>query len=428
MECVLAFYGTRGDVEPGVAVGVELLRRGHQVRMAVAPDLVGFAEEAGLAAVPFGPDSRSVEDAQATFLNGPDFFRNIREIPNLMETRREAREFLAQTSTQMSRTLTPLADGAELLITHLFFEESALDIAEYHAIPMATLHYFPVRPNGRVLPFLPAPIGRSALRFFWWLSWRTTRKAVDARRLELGLPKTNGPALRRIADRGSLEIQAYEEACFPGLAAEWAKFDRHPPLKRPFVGALTLGLATDTDADVASWIAAGSPPIYFGFGSTAVDSPGDTIEMIGAACAELGERALVCAGAADFSQTPRFDHVAITGALNYAAVFPACRAVVHHGGSGTTAASMRAGIPTLILWTWPDQSLFGTQVERLQVGSARRFSTTTRASLVADLRKILAPEYAARARRLSTQMTTPAESVVNVADLLEKFARSKKLR
>jgi len=49
MKLVLASYGTRGDVEPCVVVGRELLRRGHDVRMAVPPDLVGFAEGAGLA-------------------------------------------------------------------------------------------------------------------------------------------------------------------------------------------------------------------------------------------------------------------------------------------------------------------------------------------------------------------------------------------
>ena len=58
MKFVLASYGTRGDVEPYVAVGRELLRRGHEVRMAVAPDLVGFAESAGLAAVAYGLDTR----------------------------------------------------------------------------------------------------------------------------------------------------------------------------------------------------------------------------------------------------------------------------------------------------------------------------------------------------------------------------------
>ena len=60
MKFVLASYGTRGDVEPCAALGSELLRRGHEVRMAVAPDLVGFAESAGLAAVPYGLETQAM--------------------------------------------------------------------------------------------------------------------------------------------------------------------------------------------------------------------------------------------------------------------------------------------------------------------------------------------------------------------------------
>ena len=161
--------------------------------------------------------------------------------------------------------------------------------------------------------------------------------------------RPQAPAPRRITERGSLEIQAYDEVCFPGLAAEWAKWDG----QRPFVGALTMELPTDADDEVASWIAAGTPPICFGFGSMPVESPADTLAMIGAACAQLGERALVCAGWSDFSHVPHFEHVKVVGAMNYAAIFPACRAVVHHGGAGTTAAGLRAGVPTLILWTDP---------------------------------------------------------------------------
>ena len=83
----------------------------------------------------------------------------------------------------------------------------------------------------------------------------------------------------------------------------------------------------------------------------------------------------------------------------------------------------RAGVPTLILWTLPDQPLWGAAVKRLKVGTARRFSTTTEKSLVADLRQILAPEYVARAREVATRMTRPADSVAAAADLLENSAR-----
>jgi UDP:flavonoid glycosyltransferase YjiC (YdhE family) len=81
--------------------------------------------------------------------------------------------------------------------------------------------------------------------------------------------------------------------------------------------------------------------------------------------------------------------------VNFAAIFPACRAVVHHGGGGTTAAGLRAVVPTLILSMWGDQTLCGARVKRLKVGFGRRFSTTTRELLLADLRTILAPQYVA---------------------------------
>jgi UDP:flavonoid glycosyltransferase YjiC (YdhE family) len=115
------------------------------------------------------------------------------------------------------------------------------------------------------------------------------------------------------------------------------------------------------------------------------------------------------------------------GGVNHAAIFPACRAVVHHGGAGTTAAGLRAGVPTLILWMLGDQPNWGARVKRLKVGSARRFSSTTRESLVADLRTILAPHYVARAREIATRMTKPAESVATAADLVENFTRLKRV-
>jgi UDP:flavonoid glycosyltransferase YjiC (YdhE family) len=425
MKFVLASWGSRGDVEPNLAVGRELVRRGHDVCMAVPPDLVGFTETAGVAAVGFGPEARSILDSHRDFWTC--FFSHPWRLRDLIRSRVDIAGPLLQGWQEMSTTLMSLADGADLIFTGINFEDAAANVAEHYDIPLATLHYFPLRPNGQTLRFLPAPLARSAVKTYWWVSWRGMKKAEDAQRRELGLTKATGSAPRRITERGSLEIQAYDEACFPGLAAEWAKGDGSRSFKRPFVGTLTLGLATDSDAEVASWIAAGTPPIYFGFGSIPVESPADTIAMIAAACAQLGERALVGAAGTDFSNVPHFEHIKVVGAVNFTTVFPTCRAVVHHGGSSTTPIAMRAGVPQLILFWDLVHAVYGAAVKRLKVGTARRFSTATEESLVTDLRTILAPEYVARARALAARITEPAKGAAAAADLLENFARLRRV-
>ncbi|KUH80890.1 MULTISPECIES: glycosyltransferase [unclassified Mycobacterium] len=418
MRFVLACYGTRGDIEPGIVLGRELQRRGHEVQMAVAPDMVAGVEAAGLAAVGYGLNTQAEIDSHRDFWTS--LFRNFWKVREVTKLWREVWDRGIRSGEEMSTTLVSLTEGADLLLSGISFQEGAANIAEYYGIPLATLHTFPMRAHGYLLPFLPAWVGRSAMSAFWWLHWRMTKKLDDAQRRELGLPRATAPSWRRIAERGSLEIQAYDEICFPGLAAEWSEFDGH----RPFVGALTMESPTGADDEVASWIAAGTPPILFGFGSIPVASPADTLTMISEACTQLGERALVCSAWSDFSDIPHFDHVKVVEGVDFEAIFPVCRAVVHHGGAGTTAVSLRAGVPTLILWTWPDQSLRGGAIKRLKVGTARRFSSTNLETLIDDLRAILAPEYRARAREVAPQITKPAESTAVAADLVENYANS----
>lgn len=416
MKFVLASYGTRGDIEPSIVVGRELQRRGHDVVMAVPPDSVDFVDAAGFSAVAYGLDTRSWLDVYRNFWTS--VFREFWKIRELRKLWREMWTLSDQSWARMNATLTSLAAGADVLLAGQSYQEPAANVAERYDIPLITLHHVPMRPNGRLVAMLPPVLGRAAMTVFDWLAWRLNKKVEDTQRRELGLPKATGPSPRRIADRGSLEIQAYDEDCFPGLAAEWSKWNG----MRPFVGTLTMEQSTSIDDEVTSWIATGTPPICFGFGSMPVESPTDTVTMISAACAELGERALVCAGYSDFSGVPQFDHVKVVGAVNYAAIFPACHAVVHHGGSGTTAASMRAGVPTLILSMDANQTLWGAQVKRLEVGTTRRFSATTQETLVTDLRRILDPECVARARDLATRMSRPTDSAIRAADAVEKFA------
>jgi vancomycin aglycone glucosyltransferase len=391
MKFVVAGYGGRGDVEPCAAVARELLRRGHDVRMAVPPNMLGFIESAGLAGVAYGPDSREEMNPGSALVH-----KIPSKMQNPMSAVPEIIEHVTQVKLDKGATLTGLADGADLVLASFNEQGLAANVAEYFGIPAVALHLFPER--------------------FWssdWLFSLMTKVAEDAQRQALGLPAAAAPPAR------SLDIQAYDELCLPAPAAELVEQGG----QRPFVGALTLELPTDADQDVLSWIAEGTPPIYFGLGSTPIRSPAETIAVISAACAQLGERLLICSGPNDFTHVEHFDHVKVVPEVNHAAVFPACRAVVHHGGAGITAAGLRAGIPTSILWLWLDQPMWAAGIERLEAGFGRPFAQTNQESLVADLHLILHPHFATRAREVATYMTKPAESVGMAADLLEHTAR-----
>jgi vancomycin aglycone glucosyltransferase len=380
MKVVLAAYGTRGDTEPFAAVGRELLRRGHDVCMAVAPEMVGFLESAGLTAVPFGPES--LASARNRMTQDP------------VNAVVDQNQYLSRAMQEWGAALTELADGADVLLTGRVEQGLATNVAEYYDIPQAALHFFPqahLRQSGRIGDVM--------------------EEAEDAHRRALALDDAAAHSRR------SLEIQAYDALWFPGLEAEWAGED----CRRPFVGALTLELPTEADDEVVSWIAAGTPPIYFGFGSGVwLPSPAQTFGLAAVACARLGARALICSGASDFVDTPHSEHVKVVSAVNHSAVFPACRAVVHQGGAGTTAAGARAGVPTLILWhPINDQEIWAGAVERLKVGLGRAFSASNLGSLVADLSSVLEPQCITRVREVAAQMIKPAESIARAADLLE---------
>jgi UDP:flavonoid glycosyltransferase YjiC (YdhE family) len=389
MKFVVAGYGSRGDVEPCIAIARELVRRGHDVRMAVTvpPDMVAFAESAGLTSVPYGRDYQEL-------LGDKDF---VRILQNPISAISQAAEYVTKISAEKSAILESLAHGADLLLAGITEQALAANVAEYHRIPLAALHFFPPE----VLE-LRSPQGGAP------------KEADRAQRRTLGLPAVPESWTQ------PLEIQAYDELCFPGLGAEWQDIDG----RRPFVGALTLELPTAADDEVMSWIAAGTPPVYFGFGSMPLAAPADTAAVIGAACAVLGERALICTGPNDSTGIPHADHVKVVEAVNHAAVFPACRAIVHHGGAGTTAAGLRAGVPTLVLWVGLDQPIWAGVIERVKVGSARQFSATDQESLAADLRFILGPECVTRAREVAASVTKSAESVASAADLLEDEVRA----
>src|SRR5271168_608600 len=185
MKFVVACHGTRGDVEPCAAVGMELVRRGHEVRMAVPPNLIGFVESAGLTGVTYGPDSGEQINALAAFV------RNLTKAQNPLNLARAGKELFVEGWAEMGRTLTALADCADLLMTGQTYHGVVANVAEYYDIPVAALHHFPVQVNSQIANPLgipvPAPLMRSAMKASWRLYSYASKDADRAQRRELGL-------------------------------------------------------------------------------------------------------------------------------------------------------------------------------------------------------------------------------------------------
>ncbi len=376
------------------------------------PNLCGFVAAAGLSAEPFGYDTQA--------------HMNSDVVRTRMRTGGPRQRWQAFTEirdlgwSQAISDMSALGAGADAILTGFVTEQIAAPFAESVGAACISVHHAPIRPNSAVSPVpaavsgLPPALNRAS----WWLTdtamWLLTRDRQNALRRELGV---DGTVARSPRDR--LEIQAYDPLLCPELVAEWSD-------DRPFVGFLGLSgeqrrrIAADTaDAELLDWVRTGTEPVYFGFGSMPVPDPAAVVGAIVTACDRLGVRALISTGWADLAPSDA-ENVRVVGALDHEQILPLCRVAVHHGGAGTTAAAMRAGIPSLVCWVGSDQPFWGARCVRHGVGASTRLKGLTAETLVAELTTVLAPDCARRAEEIAGELITPEQAVLRCADLIEE--------
>ncbi|MFC4372724.1 glycosyltransferase [Nocardia halotolerans] len=402
MRALLAFTGSRGDAQPGILLARELSARGHAVTLALSPNLVEFATAHGMCAVGFGRDSAELlrtQHADRRFRSA-DPRQRVRAVLDLQ--RRGVAE--------ATRDLLALAPGHDVLVTGMAGEEAAERTARNAGLPLAAVHFFPIHPN-RSVPVVSAAWGArvpGALNRRIWSSLRWARDAALAQPLA-----EFGGAQRRLP--GRVSIQAYDVELFPGLAAELP--DRHP------VTGFTVDadgfLGGPVDPALAAWLDAGAAPIYVGFGSMAVDDPAALVRMLGAVCARRGRRLLLAAGWAGIEPLLSAQ-AAIVDQVDHASVFPRCLAAVHHGGAGTTAAALRAGVPQVICSVQADQPYWGRALARRGLAATTRAADVDADRLTALLDRVAEPDVVSRAAAYAASFA--ADGVARAADEVEAIA------
>ncbi|OZC62215.1 hypothetical protein CH267_01350 [Rhodococcus sp. 06-621-2] len=426
MKFVMPFTGSRGDVQPGLVLASELSARGHEVTFGAPPNLVAFAEAAtagrtSVSVVPFGPDTRALLES--------DLVRTRIKSKNLRTRWATLAELANFGWDDMAESVLSMGAHADMAIAGTLGQELVFNYAESQSIPFAALHYCPIRSNRSmsVVPSrtMPGVVNRATWRILESMRWSSMKKRENAQRRALGLENASRPLPGRIASYGGIEIQAYDSAFFPGLRQEWAD-------RRPFVGFLepdggessgstgVLGSGSILGSPLRSWIESGTAPVYFGFGSMPVKDPTGLVSMIEDVCARGGYRAVVSSGWSTLDERIDADSsVAVVGSVDHGALFPLCRAAVHHGGAGTTAASVRAGLPTMVCWFSADQPFWGAALERTGAGCSAKFVELDRDILAAGIETLMRPDTASRARQLAAAMTSSADTRRAAVRLIE---------
>lgn len=153
-------------------------------------------------------------------------------------------------------------------------------------------------------------------------------------------------------------------------------------------------------AELETFLDAGEPPVYFGLGS--MRAPGEDVSQVMVTAARaLGRRAIVSRGWAELSLTDDTPDCLVVEEANLQVLFGRVAAVVHHGGSGTTTITARAGAPQVVIPQWYDQYYCARRLEHLGIGAAHQPGMPTVDSLATALKRALEPEVAARAHTIA---------------------------
>jgi UDP:flavonoid glycosyltransferase YjiC (YdhE family) len=364
MRIAIIATGSRGDVEPYIALGKGLADAGHAIRLVTHHNFVALVQAHGLEFWPIAGNVQDIAQGMAVLLERGNFLAILAEMGKEAQAGALA---LAQGGLAACRGVDAILAG----IGGLFV---GIALAEKLGLPLLQAYYIPFTPTAAYPSFLvpkpPIALGGGFNRLSYHLArqmmWQMFRPADGrARRAALDLPPA--PFLGPFAAdclRGMPILYGYSPAVIPP-PADWGA-NVH------VTGYWFSDLADDWTPPpaLAEFLQAGPPPVYIGFGSMSHRKPEETADLILRAVARTGQRAIILAGWGGLAATDAPDSVFMLDGAPFSWLFPRVAAVVHHGGAGTTAAGLRAGVPSVVIPFFGDQPYWGQRVADLGVGPA----------------------------------------------------------
>jgi UDP:flavonoid glycosyltransferase YjiC (YdhE family) len=414
MRISIIAIGTRGDVQPTLALGKALKRNGHAVRVLASTHFAPWIEHHGLEAAPSRVDIQALMASEG----GLDWVETghypIRQL-------RAMKKLVAEHGTAMMEDAWRACADAQAVVSSFTSDPFAASLAE----KLGARHVSaPLQPallatrSGAATPNAPLPNRQSWLNYLFGklliepFGWRLQGELVNRfRRETLGLPAQSYKEYRRAAAR-SLVVQGVSTQVVPH-PSDWP-----PNIHSTGYWFLDHEPSFEPKPALAEFLAAGAPPVYVGFGSMTGRDPQRITRTIVDAMAPIGRRTVLQAGWAGMGDASLPEDVFLLDAAPHGWLFPRMAAVVHHGGAGTTAEGLRAGRPTVIVPHMADQPFWGARVHAIGAGPrpVPRHKLTAERLRAAVVEATGDPRIEARAKDVAAKIRS--ESGVAVAACL----------
>lgn len=422
MRIVLSTFGTFGDVNPLIALALELKRRGHRPSLAVPEMFRAKIEPLGINFFPVRPNQDQTDKRLVALI-----------YDKKKGTEYGLREFLFPALRQSYEDLLAAVEadgGADLLMTGelayagpIVAEKTGIPWASYVLAPFSFFSAYdpPVLPPYPTLAraqIVVPKIGHVVSRFARYVTRRWPEPVYELRR-ELGLESGENPIFD--AKHSEQLVLALFSRMLGEPQPDW-------PTNTLISGFVFYdGDAGNADLPTAleSFLSAGPPPIVFTLGSAAVLDAGDFYEQSAEAARLLNLRAVLLVGndPDNIPRAPVRDNICIAKYASFSRLFPRASVIVHQGGVGTTAQALRAGKPMVVMPYSHDQPDNARRVRRLGVAKVvqrKNYTAERAARMITGL--LSNPRYAGRAIEIREEMA--AEDGLNTAcDALEKLIR-----
>ena len=389
MQVLLSSIGSRGDVQPIVALALELRTLGHRARLCVAPNFKEWIESYGLECTPIGPDLKQLTGG--TVPGKP-----------VMPPPEQLKKMAEESVRTQFQVIADAARGCDLLVAAGALQIATRSIAEDQKTPYVFAAYCPaVLPSPKYPPTMMGgrysfDLPESENLKLWQddsTQFSVFKATLNEERAKLGLDPVPNVRDYVFTDRPWLAADPVIAPAFPRDGMQVVQ-----------TGAWMLSDdQTALPADLENFLADGAPPLYLGFGSMRASE--QTARVLIEAARALGLRSILSQGWANLLPGDPGNDCLSIGDVNHGKLFPRAAAIVHHGGAGTTATAARAGRAQVIIPHNYDQFFWAHRVQQLGVGvSGPLRDDLTVEALVPALREALQPEVTTRAQALADRM------------------------